>query len=937
MNLFHKKLNNTKDNDPIFRLMAPMIIGIIMCIFCLVSMTWALFSASVNTNPQPIQSATRNTSVVVYEIGLDKENKPISGSKTKIMPQAKKESYDVDEDDNIIISGDVVTWKLAPEKTYEVVMTGGGTATTGYCKVAMSQTVNGSTREETKQYTTSPFEQEKTIRFTYNTGGFSDADGITATQYMEYIETTTAPTLAIASYWGSPAEEKETQASTLAAKNKPSEVLILSDGDVLGLAPIPCPEAKAETELELDGFEIIDGEEISAEEDYQISLTLKDGYEMPSEVIINIDGKDYVVSTADSNESDKSPYFDSSTGVLTVPSSLLSDGITVSVKATASPVPDKDELEEVEELEEVGEETETTTEETEETEETPEDVSDTEETTEGENSDDNNTSDTTDDNMVADDPSKKEEDDDKGKDTPSRTPSGRGGNDDDDDEDDGDDDDKKDPETPSTDNNQDTSKEEKADVKVNLSQLTINLEETKIPTNADLVFTLSAKEDMELPEKISITLDKTIRDENSTDEEIREDKTEYIIFTDGEDNPEGFEYDPETCQLTISSDLLKGVREITICDIDENNSSKDEEKTTISFDVTNLTFDFSDDEFNTDEDIVIVFTAGEEYELPETITITIDGKEYIIYTREEDSDKNPDGITFDPETGTLTIPKDLLKDAKAITITAEGIKKEDDESEGNDDNSDENKDDPKEPDNKEDETEEENGSDKENEGDTNVPSSGDKTETETGSDNKEDGTDNKEDVTEGGNGSDKENEGETDKPSSDDNTETETGSDNKENEGGTSTSPDSEGGNDGDSSSSAESTSPSTPSTPSSTPGTSNNNESSSSSSGSNGSNSGSNTDSGTNDSGASSSDNSQPSAPTGSSIESSSTSSNVSASQSADNTTVKTGSSLTLKTKEITAKLKNKIKKADIVNSSAVSKETINSTKTIETTSLEK
>ena len=39
----------------------------------------------------------------------------------------------------------------------------------------------------------------------------------------------------------------------------------------------------------------------------------------------------------------------------------------------------------------------------------------------------------------------------------------------------------------------------------------------------------------------------------------------------------------------------------------------------------------------------------------------------------------PEGITFDIETGTLTISKDLLEDAESITIAAEGVKKEDED------------------------------------------------------------------------------------------------------------------------------------------------------------------------------------------------------------------------------------------------------------------
>ena len=755
MSLLHKTKNQQKNNDPIIRLITPMIAGMLACIFCLVSMTWAWFTASVDTPTQTIQSANRSTSVKVYEISqAEDENRNVT--KTLIKPQISEgislaEDTQTDANEGTIIAGETAVWELAPEKTYEVVMTGSGTASTGYCKIALSHTTSEKNTPETKLYQTSNFEKEHTVRFTYNTGGFSDAEGVTATQYMEYVEKTAAPTLAIASYWGKPAEESEPQVALMSLRGSAEEeIMLLADGDVLGLAPIPCPEAKAETEVELEGFEIQEGTEISAEEDYKVSLTLKEGYEMPSEVVVNIDGKDYVVSTQSAEASDDAPYYDTQTGVLTVPSALLSDGIKVSVKATATPIPEE-EPEEEETKEEVTEETteeETTEEKADETtkeitdnttEDTSKEITDKTETTDDNETEENNSADTSSNNNVAiDNPNKKEDDGEEDNDEPVKTPAGDGGNDDDDDEADNNSgssssgNSSSSGSSSSSGNNKEET-EEKADVTLNLSQLTINLEETQIPTNADLVLTLSAKEDMELPKQIVITLDKTIRDENIEDEEIEEDKTEYIINTDGKDNPEGFEFDAETGELTISSELLENVREITIADTEENEADEDDEKATLTFEVKNLTFDFTDDEIATDEDVVITFTAGEGYELPETIIITIDGVEYIIYTSEEDSDKNPDGITFDIETGTLTISKDLLKDAEAITIAAEGVKKEDEES--NEENPDaDKKDESEDKDNtaKENEAEGGDATDKKPEGGTDTPDAEDKTEPESG-------------------------------------------------------------------------------------------------------------------------------------------------------------------------------------------------------------
>ncbi len=707
MSLLHKKEQQNRNNDPLIRLMTPMIAGILACVFCLVSMTWAWFTASVDAPTQTMQAATQFTKVKVYEVVKSEDEndaetrklvKPTEESKTASEEVSLAEELETDKDISVVTAEEPLVWELSPEKTYEIVMTGGGTASTGYCKVALSHTESGKNKAETKLYQTSAFEKDANVTFTYNTGGFSKAEGVTETEWKEYVEKTDPPTLTIASFWGSPAEDAEEQVSLMSLRNTSEEIMLLSDGDVLGLAPIPCPEAKAETEVELEGFEIQEGAVISAEEDYKVALTLKTGYEMPSEVVVNIGGKDYVVSTQGAEARDDAPYFDAQAGVLTVPSGLLSDGIKVSVKATATPIP-----EEEPEEEETEEETDEVTEE------------ETEETTDNDETEEDNSADTSsDNNVVADNPAKKE-DGEQDSDEPEETPAGDGGNDDD--------------------NNE--AEDEKADVTLNLSQLTINLEETQIPTNADLVLTLSAKEDMELPERIVITLDKTIRDENIDDEEIQEDKTEYIINTDGEDNPEGFEFDAESGELTISSELLEGVREITIADTERGEAAEDDEKAAITFEVKNLTFDFTDDEIVTDEDVVITFTAGEGYELPETIVITIDGEEYIVYTSEADSDKNPDGITFDTETGTLTISKDLLEDVKAITITAEGVEKEDEESEDKEENPDaDNKDESEDKDTTDKENEAEGGdtTDKEPESGTDAPDTGDNTEGEEGTD-----------------------------------------------------------------------------------------------------------------------------------------------------------------------------------------------------------
>ncbi len=333
----------------------------------------------------------------------------------------------------------------------------------------------------------------------------------------------------------------------------------------------------------------------------------------------------------------------------------------------------------------------------------------------------------------------------------------------------------------------------------------------------------------------------------------------------GHDLLDNFEEFPEE-ELEETEDLEENTEENG--ETETKDESTDEEKATLNFEVENLTFDFADNEIVTNEDAVITFTVGDGYELPETIVITIDGEEYIIYTSEEDSDKNPEGITFDIETGTVTISKDLLKDAEAITIAAEGVKKEDEESENKEeipdaDKKDESED--KENTDKENESEGSETTDKETESGTDTPNTEDKTETEGGTDDlgegnatkPEDGTDapdgentetttpetNPDNTTEGEeNGGDNgEDNGETETPGTDtevttpttpdteDNTNTEQGGEDAETSGngegstenGTDeTTPDTESGDDDEATTPTEPTTPAEPSEPVVTPDT---------------------------------------------------------------------------------------------------------------------
>ena len=60
MKFFNKQKESKKNSDPIVRLLAPMIIGTLVCVICLASMTWAWFTASVDVKEQTIQAADRS-------------------------------------------------------------------------------------------------------------------------------------------------------------------------------------------------------------------------------------------------------------------------------------------------------------------------------------------------------------------------------------------------------------------------------------------------------------------------------------------------------------------------------------------------------------------------------------------------------------------------------------------------------------------------------------------------------------------------------------------------------------------------------------------------------------------------------------------------------------------------------------------------------------
>ena len=102
-----KKQPKHKDND-IFRMMLPSFVGIVVCAMCLVGLTFAWFTATVETKPQVIITTTWNAEVKIVDSNAE-EVDPI---------QSSKDSYDLSEG------------------KYTVTVTASGSGS-GYCKLTV--------------------------------------------------------------------------------------------------------------------------------------------------------------------------------------------------------------------------------------------------------------------------------------------------------------------------------------------------------------------------------------------------------------------------------------------------------------------------------------------------------------------------------------------------------------------------------------------------------------------------------------------------------------------------------------------------------------------------------------------------------------------------------------------------------------------------------
>lgn len=106
--LFRRKMTTPKPGGyGLAHLLAPSIMGGVLCILCLCGTSWAWFTASVSTAATTIQTAAYTVSVTATEGG------------TAVQPTAENK------------------FDLAAGKAYEIAISPTGTAKTGFCKITL--------------------------------------------------------------------------------------------------------------------------------------------------------------------------------------------------------------------------------------------------------------------------------------------------------------------------------------------------------------------------------------------------------------------------------------------------------------------------------------------------------------------------------------------------------------------------------------------------------------------------------------------------------------------------------------------------------------------------------------------------------------------------------------------------------------------------------
>ncbi len=110
---FHRAKHAEKRSDGIGHILAPSVIGILLCAVCLCGASWAWFTATTSAGTVKIQSATYTVSVT-----------------------AKQGETDI----STTAEDGITTVRFSAAGTYTVTLTPTGTAKTGYCKITFDGT-----------------------------------------------------------------------------------------------------------------------------------------------------------------------------------------------------------------------------------------------------------------------------------------------------------------------------------------------------------------------------------------------------------------------------------------------------------------------------------------------------------------------------------------------------------------------------------------------------------------------------------------------------------------------------------------------------------------------------------------------------------------------------------------------------------------------------
>lgn len=113
--IYHKpKHENTeKHSDGLYHILAPSVIGIFICAVCLCGASWAWFTSTQTSGVANIQTATYTVKITVTQ----------DGNST-----------------NLSDNNGIYEMALADDGNYKIVITADGTASNGYCKIALGGT-----------------------------------------------------------------------------------------------------------------------------------------------------------------------------------------------------------------------------------------------------------------------------------------------------------------------------------------------------------------------------------------------------------------------------------------------------------------------------------------------------------------------------------------------------------------------------------------------------------------------------------------------------------------------------------------------------------------------------------------------------------------------------------------------------------------------------